>query len=195
MFAWLTDLFRRKPPSGEEFSLTLYKPLERVIYEYFDGEKIIKADPMVLHKRVHEKGSDLAGDLKEAQSQLKTNVQGHDKAVKKIREAFRLKPFEEGGLTEYEVLELLDHYLVFEMVQKKTARTPATSQAATSSTTPPSSEGSQTTPSTSGSGSAATESSTGTPTPSPSGPASPSESSNPDTTTSPQSPTPNSKPS
>lgn len=181
MLRWFLSLFRKREP---EYALDLYKPIERYIYQYFDGEKVRKADPMVICKRLADKGYLISVDMRAANAGMKDSPKKHDDAIAAIRYVFDLKPYDQGGLTELEVVSLLEHYLTFEDYQKKTARTLPISPRATSPSTPPSSAESQPTPNTSGSGSTDAASSTGGPTPSSSGSGSPSGSSNPPSPTS-----------
>jgi hypothetical protein len=187
MFAWFVNLFRKQPPLGEEFSLTLYKPSEMAVYRYWDGSKIVAVDPMVLHRRVSDAGrEELAIDLKVSARPIKGNVEAYDSLLRKIRKIFNVVPFDGAvGLTEVATVELLDHWLNYEYVQKKIANLPPTSPAASSPPSSNSSAGSPPTGSSSGSGSTGTGPSTDTPPPSPSGPESPSGPSNPDSNTSP----------
>ena len=159
MFAWLKSLFTAKDP------LEIYQPSERLIYKYFNGESLVLADPLQLYKKVMHCGAELSVDLKVSASQSKAAAQGHDKAVAKIRDVFGLKPFDQGGLSELECLDLLDHFLYFcDHIKKKsnplrTMSTPSVGLNGTSETAP-------ITPSTSDSGSAEKEPSTEKPEPS-----------------------------
>lgn len=176
MFSRIKKWFSRSPspaPEGE-YSFSLYKPYERQIYVYFDGERLVKSDPMVLHKRVMDVGPELSVDMKVAYSEMKGSKDAHDKMVQKIRGIFSIKRYEDGGLTERECIELLDHFLYYEDVQKKTWNPPPTPPTATPPSSPPSSEGGPPTPSSTDSGSTGEGSSTSEPPPSPSGPESPS---------------------
>lgn len=181
MFRWLLSWFQRKP----EFSLDLYVPAERFIYKYFDGKKVVTADPMAVCKRLAEKGSFLAMDMKVAKAGMKDSPKKHDAAMVAIRYVFGVPEFKDGGLTDLELVSLLEHYLTYEDYQKKTANLLWTLPTGTSSASPPSTDASPATPSFSGSGSTAAESSTEKPTPSISESGPPSDSSNPPTPTSP----------
>lgn len=171
MFRWFIDLFGGRAP---EYALDLYKPIERYIYQYFDGEKVRKADPMVICKRLADKGYLISVDMRAANAGMKDSPKKHDDAIAAIRYVFDLKPYDQGGLTELEAVSLLEHYLTFEDYQKKTARTLPISPKATLPSTPPSSGESLPTPSSSGSGSTEGGSSTDKPTSSSSGSESPS---------------------
>ena len=170
MFAWLRSLFGKK----EEFALDLYKPSLRQIYRYYDGQKVVTADPLVIYKRLMDRGPTLAVDMKVSATTMKGNVKAHDDSLRKIREIFDVKPLDQGGLTEIETLALLDHYLVFEDVQKKIAPRRPTSPGETSPSSSPSTDAAPPTPSSTDSGSTDAGPSTEPPTPPPSEPESPS---------------------
>ncbi len=91
----------------------IYKPRELLLYEYFDGSKMVKADPMVLWKRIMEVSTDLDIDIKVSKSVSKDAPEAHDKVIKKCRRIFNLKPLEDGGLPETETVELFDHFMLF----------------------------------------------------------------------------------
>lgn len=173
MWNWLKKLFtwsdwpaKPAPKGGED---DLYTPGERRIYRYFDGEKDVAVDPMPLWKRLMEHGTDLSIKLRVAYSESKANVQAHTDLVKKIREVFVLKPFEEGGLTESETVNLLHHFLTFVGVIKKNSPSSTTEPGeGTPPTSSPSSEDAPPTRSGSDSTSTATATSTDMPPPSPS---------------------------
>lgn len=173
-FSWLRSLLPARTRGD------VYRPRERLIYSYWDGAKVVRADPMVLYQRVMERGPELSIDIKVATSPSKGAAAAQSGAVDKIRTAFGLKPFDgENGLTELEVFALLDHFLEFAEGLKKNSSPTVTSAAGTSATTPPSSAAAPPTPSTSASGSTAAGPPTGPPTPttgavpSPSGPPNP----------------------
>ncbi len=162
---WLKSWFSKDSIGGFE----VYHPGERAIYSYFDGAKMVRADPVVLYKGLMAVRSELAVDIKVANSTLVKAAdakEAHDRLIAKIRGIFGLKSLEEGGLTESEAYGLMDHFLVYaERVKKNLSRspTPSTPTVASSST----SEAGQTTAPSSGSGSTASEPSTAKPEPLP----------------------------
>lgn len=139
---------------------------------------------MALHKRVMDVGPELSIDMKVAHSGMRGSKEAHDKMVQKIRGVFSLKRYEDGGLTEGECIELLDHFLYYEDTQKKISNPSPTSPETTSPSSPSSSGGSPPTSSSTAFGSTGGGSSTSTPPPSPSAPESPSEELTPAQTTS-----------
>lgn len=122
MFSW----FKKKNKTIDN----IYSPKERCIYEYFDGQKQVKADPLVLYKRLQDCSTDLSVDMRLANSIHSDANKGHTNAIKKIQTIFSIKPFDEGGLSEMEAMSLLEHFLFFcDELKKKV------SPSATSSTT------------------------------------------------------------
>lgn len=158
---WLLSWFRRPAPEDD----AVYTVRQRLIYSYFDGERQVRADPMELYKRVMAVGPELDIDMKVSRSPSKDAPKAHSEMIAKVRDIFGLKPFEQGGLTQLEALRLLDHFMNFCGVQKKSSSGPATSAGGTSPPTPPTSEGPPPTERHSGSGSTGTGSSSGSPTP------------------------------
>lgn len=173
--AWLPLLIRllaswfEKQPRDD-----YYTPAERNIYRYYNGQSEVAADPMVLYKRLSRVGKALAIDLKVANAPVKDATLAHERAMQSIREIFDLKPYAEGGLTETEALQLLDHFWFYCDSIKKKSSTGPISVTGTSPTSPPSSEGSPLTRNSSDSGSTEGDRTTETPTPPPSAPESPS---------------------
>lgn len=131
----------------------LYRPEERCIYRYFDGEKVRACDPMILYKRMAEVAGDLGAYISLAYSPSKDSRSGWDKMIEKIRWIYDVRPFEEGGLLEGECVSLHDHFNTFVADQKKTASSSPTMSTEDSPSTSPSTEGSPSTESTSASGS------------------------------------------
>lgn len=165
---WVLSLFVIRP-SGT------FRPKERMIYVYFDGRKDVKADPMILYRRLMDRRMELSSDIKAAFSgSPKFAAKAYTKMIDNIREIFQVKPLDEGGLTEPEAGDLLAHFMDWTEDLKKNSRmfpTPATETQAPSES---SLEGDQPTPNTSVSGSTASAPSTEEPPPSPSEPPSPS---------------------
>lgn len=170
MFRWIKNLFGS---NGHE-AYDVYKPAKRLIYSYWNGINQVQSDPMNLYKRMMDKGVELSIDVKLANSQSKDNKKGHDSLVNNVREIFRIKSFEEGGLTELEALNLLDHFLGYcEWLKKNSSRSPTLSNNSVDSTS--SSEESPIISNSSASGSAENESFTEKPVPLPTALESPSE--------------------
>lgn len=164
LFNWLASMFSRTSLI-EDYSF--YSLKDRQIYRYFDGIKVVSADPMILYRKLMDVKPDLVSDMKVAESDWKSeNTKAQARIVTKIRGLFDVKSFEEGGLTEMETEGLLDHFLVYTDTVKKNLRSSATSSSS-SVVSPPTSVESLPISSSSDSGSVASESPIAEPEPSP----------------------------
>lgn len=121
MFQWLFSLFgkKHKQDQGLGDTLEFYKPKERIIYSYWNGSQIVKADPMTLYKRVMDHSQELSAEMKVSNSPSKDASSSHTSLVKKVRDIFNVLPLEEGGLSELETLQLLDHFMTYTNAVKK----------------------------------------------------------------------------
>lgn len=164
-FHWVASLFAR----GDSYDL--YRPAERLLYQYFDGKGLVRADPMVLYKRMMERGPELAVDIQVSQSPSKSAGKAYSDMVEKVRQIFSLAPYEAGGLTELEAVELLYHFMTYTGMLKKNSSPSPTSAEATSAVCEPSSAENPATPPSSDSGSTADAPSSAPPAPSSSEPA------------------------
>lgn len=165
---------------GEEYySLSLYKPSERMIYRYFDGQKNVEVDPMIIFRAVSDHKHELSVDMKVSSLPMKGNIEAYQTLLNTIRKIFNVKPHAEGGLTEIETVALLDHWLVYEDTQKKITNPLPTTPEEIYASSSPCSEGSHVMSNTSELNSTATASSTSEPVKSPTEPALPSETSTP----------------
>lgn len=141
-------------PETMPANLDIYQPKERFIFKYFDGEKMVVADPLILYKRLSSK-------IDEIEICVKTSsFPGYDKAeesyeklVLTIRKIFKIKALEEGGLTPTELEDLLSQFLEYCHWNKKKWNPIATSPMEISEISVPSPEGSQPMQNTSDSGS------------------------------------------
>ncbi len=168
---WLKSWFVKGPEGGFE----VYHPGERAIYSYFDGAKMVRADPVVLYKELMAVRGDLWQDSKVAHSTLvkaEDAKRAHDSLIGTIRGIFKVKPLEEGGLTESEAYSLMDHFLSYTDRVKKNSNPSPTPSTPTGDSSSTSAEG-PTTPPSSDSGSTENGSSSAAPGPSPSASASP----------------------
>lgn len=197
MWKWFLSFFIRtsedkKLPEDVGDASDIYSLKERCIYRYCkgdfdaDGKPIITyADPLVLWKKLMEKGPELIARMKVAFSESKGNIKSHSELVKQIQEAFEVKPYEEGGLTQPETIDLLNHFMVYMgRLKKNSSDYPTGPEEGTSGTSVSPSPDSPPTPNTSDSASTTNEPSTEVPPLSPSEQASPSEQSSPESTTS-----------
>ena len=127
---WIFSLF--VPATGCD----VYRPSERIIYRYHDGTKWVRADPMVLWKRLMERGPAISIDTQVASSPSKDAKKAHDALIANIRLIFDLAPLNEGGLTEQESADLLDHFLIYtQSLKKKANLLPTLSNSAAASKT------------------------------------------------------------
>lgn len=106
MFRWLKNLLTPReeiiPVEEDLDDDEIYKPKDRLIFKYFDGEKIVSADPMVVYRRMIDVSIDLNADITIATSPSKAAPEAYQKMVEKLRKIFQVKPLELGGLTENE---------------------------------------------------------------------------------------------
>lgn len=121
-----------KMPDG----LDIYNPKERFIFRYFNGEKIIPADPMRLQQKLIDKLQELSTDLKVSNvPQYPGAEDSYQKLCANIRLIFKIKPLDQGGLTETELEELLSQFVDYCNWTKKKLSPTQTSQETTSPTT------------------------------------------------------------
>lgn len=98
-------------------SFDIYQPKERLIYSYFNGKVLVKADPIILYKKIMDCGPELHTDLKIANTELpikpKEKIDAHNNAIEKVKIIFNLESLSEGGLSQLETIDLLDHFLTY----------------------------------------------------------------------------------
>jgi hypothetical protein len=115
-----------------------------MIFRFWNGTEWVDADPMILWKRLAEKGADLEIASKVAASESKDAMKAHGDVVRYVRDVFDLKKPEglsaKGVLTETECLDLLDSYHMFCGANKKKENPTPTSATATSPVTAPTSD-------------------------------------------------------
>lgn len=183
IWQWFASWFTKTPALPQE-SFDLYFPSEREIYTYSpDGIHLRKVDPLPIYKRIMAIGPELSVDIKVSKSPMKDASKAHDEAIRKIREVFDLVPLDQGGLTEQEAMDLLNHFLAYcDYIKKNSSQyqtSPATTSSPISPPSPPSGDAGSThapaTMSSSDSGSTDKDSSTAMPVPSPLEQESPSE--------------------
>lgn len=197
-FSWLASLFEvapaayippveqkedeKKEPEPQQVekeddaSFAIYKPKERLIYQYYNGKEVVKADPMTLYKKVMDVGPEMAIHFKVAKSQARDAKGAHDALIGEVRKIFGIVSMEDDpdhGLPQMETMEVLDHFLTFIARVKKNSRTLPTPSAPSEDSTPTSEEGGPLTSSTSDFGSTESGSLTDAPRQSHSEPGSP----------------------
>lgn len=160
-----------KLPAVEESRMDLFRPSERLIYRYWNGEEEVSADPIELYKSVMEVWPDIDRELKlcthvSSLGGFNDSFSAHGKMVDRIRKIFKIKPLGEGGLTDDELVGLIDHFLLYTMSVKKNSRLFPTVPMAILRALQSSSDENPPTTNSSDSGETATESSTDAPVPS-----------------------------
>lgn len=125
----------------EQFDV--YLPRERKIYSYFNGEKVLKADPMDIQRKLSAVSTELDMDLKIATSTefagnlpeaIMKNVfldaeKARQNALKTLRGVFNVKTLDEGGLLDDEVFDVFSHFMIYVQAVKKNSMTsPITSK-------------------------------------------------------------------
>lgn len=162
MFGW----FKKKKD--------IYSPEERQIFKFFNGSRIVYADPIPLWKRVADVGPILSIDIKVANSMSKDAGTAKELAASKVRKIFNLKELEngieiptEGTLTDDECFGVLNEFLEWSNRLKKNSKTTVISAEETLPSLDSSSVDSPPTKNTQASGSTVTDPKPGTPTKSP----------------------------
>jgi len=171
LFSWVSSFFFRP-------RLDVYRPKERMIFHYWNGEKMVCADPIAIYKRIMAVGPEISIDIKISTSLSKDAPRAQDSLVKSIRGVFSLKPLLDGidcsgTLSDIESLKLMDQFTLYCDSLKKNLNIFPTSPTATSEPSEYSLDASQPMPNSLDSGSTATEPLSEGPTPSPSAPGSP----------------------
>lgn len=141
MFVWLKNLLRKWV--GQE-DLSVYMPKERKIFTYWNGEKLIKDDPMTLYYRMLEVGPTLFIDLQVAMMPMNDSKDSHEKALVKMRSIFNVKKLtpDQPGLGDIELFDLFNQFSNYINDLKKNAKVTSTRAEETLVPTKPSSPGS-----------------------------------------------------
>lgn len=128
-------------------SFGMFKPTERLIYRYHDGERDRRGDPLELLRRLTgREGLSLEVDAKLATGATPEAPKALGRLVDAVRDVFGVKSLDQGGMTEAECLGLLFHFMQYiAEVQRDfsplpTSPPPTDSPAANGSTTPVSSD-------------------------------------------------------
>ncbi len=121
-FSWVKSLFTTNSLYLPFNELDLYTEKDRVIFSFFDGEKIRKVDPMPLYRKYMEIANEVSADFQAFSSPIpnKFAATSYQNCISKISAMFELKPFDQGGLLETEVINTYMDYLAFcEDIKKK----------------------------------------------------------------------------
>jgi hypothetical protein len=178
LWQWLLGLFAKTDGDG-------FRPRERLIYRYFDGTRVVSADPLVLYQKVMDVAPSIAADAAAARTPgFSKGEQAYQSMLEAMRGIFGVTPFKDlgqgkyEGLTESEVTALYAHF--WEYVEgvlpaeeglppeggvKKNSPPSPTSPEATSVSPAPTSAGASATRSSSDCGSTGDGPSTGSPRP------------------------------
>jgi hypothetical protein len=85
-----------------------YSKQERMIFEFWDGEKRRKVDPLVVQRAlVSDKDFDLEIELKHIAASTPLAVEAMENIIRGIRAAFKIKSLDDGGLTDSECLAVM----------------------------------------------------------------------------------------
>lgn len=105
MFGWLF-------PSSDP---TFIPEKQRNIYRYFNGVKVVASDPMEIYRAIMDVAGDLEGDIQVAFSafKLKGAAEAHNNMIAKLHSIFKINHLKDGGLTDMECVDLLNHFLDF----------------------------------------------------------------------------------
>lgn len=102
----------------------------RFIFAYWNGQKIVKGDPMVLWRSLQQHEDYREDDFKLIQVEaLRNKIIGKLACV--VRDVFCIKSVEDGGLTELECLDTLRAYIEYSGFQKKSGEPTQTLQSTT----------------------------------------------------------------
>lgn len=137
MFGWIKDLFTRRG-LGEDW----FRPEERRIYKFFDGEKLRIVDPKPYAARINAKKAEISADYKVATMEVANEFvpKAEEQFYKNVRLVFDLPPLGPGGAVEYEkdgkvvktltegeCLDLFENFITYVEGLKKNSRTSSTS--------------------------------------------------------------------
>lgn len=161
----------------------LFQPEQRLIYSYFNGQKVVSVDPLVLYRKTLEQGPSLSIDFKVANSPSKDAAKAYTSLMIHLRRIFDVAEYQQGGLTETEMMQLLEHFLRYCNSIKKNWSPLPTSATATLAPSASSTVDDPATPNSLDSGSTDVASCTNVPEPSPSELELPSDPSTPDSNT------------
>lgn len=150
--------------SEDEYNV--YNPKERLIYKYWNGKEMIKADPMTLYKKIMDVGPTIAIHHQVSKSQSKDAKAAHDSLIEEVRKIFGVYSLEDvpdTGLGQVESLGLMNHFLDFVSNLKKNSRISQIQSSPSEDSIPTLEENDQLISNTSDSGSTGAEPSTESP--------------------------------
>lgn len=126
MLGWLSKWFSKK--QADDFDrIDVYNPQERLIFQYWNGKKIVHADPLVLYKRIADQGPELTQTITVAFSISKAATASYVDMIERFRSIFMIDPPINpidcsGTLSEVELAELFNKFLTYTERLKKNSR-------------------------------------------------------------------------
>jgi hypothetical protein len=104
----------RKPAPPAARSFGVFRPKERLIYRYHDGQRDRLGDPLEIVRRLTGRdGFSLDIDGKLAFGETPEAPKALERLVEAVRDVFGVKRLEDGGMTESECLGLLLHFMEY----------------------------------------------------------------------------------
>lgn len=109
---------------SEESPNAIYSPAHRFIFHYFDGEKVVRVDPIEQYRKYSKVKDEIEVARSVAASPSKDREQQYEVMISRIRDLFSIpKLGEHSGLTEQESVDLFNHFLGYCDYVKKNTRT------------------------------------------------------------------------
>jgi hypothetical protein len=108
----------------------MFTKKERSIYRFWNGEKNVGADPLVIQRRLASAPDcDWEADVKILQLQTGESLSAFDRLAKAARHAFKVRDFEEidgvqHGLLDSEIIELMVDFVAWMNELKKKGELP-----------------------------------------------------------------------
>jgi hypothetical protein len=123
MFRWLRRLFGKRDALG-------YADADREIFEYWDGQRIRRGDPLAIHRAIicaPEEEFNIKVDPKVARVPTPEGLLATGRMAAIVRKAFGIKSVDEGGLTDGECIRLFIEFGALIRVLEDDARPLASS--------------------------------------------------------------------
>lgn len=100
----------------------------QAIYRYWNGERRwwffprkVNGDPLrIIRDLTADENHSLELDMQESELESPKAIAALGRVCQAVRKAFRVKPLEEGGLSDLACVALLNHFLLWMADQKKT---------------------------------------------------------------------------
>lgn len=131
MFDWLRRLFSKPKPTAPVVvpqDHALYMPEQRKLFHYFDGEKVVRVDPIEQYRKYAKVRDEIEIARSVAASQSKDAEMQYLVMLAKIRELFSIPALgQTAGLTEQETVDLYSSFVNYCLHLKKNGGNSATS--------------------------------------------------------------------